>query len=91
METRTDQEPDEQINPLRNIAGIAFDMELQIQDAIGVARTAHDMIGEDEVGDPVGALRLILYRLEQIQEGHALIAKNAPYRSRASAEEGGLS
>lgn len=74
------------VNPLRNIAGIAYDMELQIADAIGIARTAQERQTDDEGGDCSDALDLILYRLEQIREGHELIAKLAPYESERNTE-----
>ena len=83
------------INPLENISGIAYDMELQIRDAIGVARTAkhrsNDAESECEDYCCSAALDLIMYQLEQIQEGHALIVKNAPYRDYVPGEKGELS
>ncbi len=81
----------EPINPLGNITGIAYDMELQIIDAIGIARTAQETQMDDE-GEPCDqALGLILYRLEQIQAGHALIAKLAPYETRPAQNDEGRS
>ena len=84
-----------QINPLENISGIAFDMELQISDAIGVARTAqhrsNDAESECEDYSCSAALDLIMYQLEQIQEGQALMVTKAPYRDYVPGEKGGLS
>lgn len=82
-EVSSDERRCDRTDPLRNIAGIAFYMESQIQDAIGVARTAkhrsNDAESDGEDYSCSAALDLILYRLEQIQEGHALITENAPY------------
>lgn len=80
-----------EIDPLHNISGIAYDMELQIQDAVGVTRTAQERIGENQLENDecLAALGLILYRLEQIQEGHALIVQNAPYSKYVPGEKGG--
>ena len=80
----------ERIDPLANISGIAYDMELQISDAIGVVRTALERRSNDEDEDCGDALGLIWFRLEQIQEGHALIVKNAPYGRHVPGEEGKL-
>lgn len=91
MAKRNELKPIEAIDPLSNIAEIAFDMELQIQDAIGIVRTAHDRLGEFEEGDPLEALRMIWFRLEQIREGHALIAKNASRRRCVLSEKGEMS
>jgi hypothetical protein len=64
-------------------------MELQISDAIGIARTAEErQIDDNDGGDCSDALNLILYRLEQIQEGHAYIAKLAPYPASVKTAEG---
>ena len=90
-ESNIEEKESDQINPLQNVAGIAFDMELQIQDAIGVVRTAQERQWDNEEGDCSDALGLVLFRLEQIREGHALIAKNAPYRNYVPSEKGELS
>jgi len=65
------------INPLQNIAGTAYDMKLQNADAIGTVQTLTRVSMDDEDGYCGDVPDLILYRLEQIQEGHALIAKLA--------------
>ncbi len=79
------------INPLENISGIAYDMELQIRDAICIARTVRERQMDEEHEDCESAINLILYRLDQIQDGHALIVKNAPYRDYVPGEKEGLS
>ncbi len=79
--------PDEkncgQFDPLRNISGLALEMEDDISDAIAIARTAKERsINAENEGEEFNcsdALGLILYRLVQVQECHALIVKNAPY------------
>lgn len=76
-----------QFNPPKNISGIAFDMKLQIEDAIGVARTAQERQADGECVDCEAALRMILFRLWQIHEGHALIIENAPYALSFSGEK----
>ena len=89
--TRSNREKQsEGIDPLQNIAGIAYDMELHIEDVIGITRTAQERSQDSELEneDCAAALGLIMYRLEQIQEGHELIAKNAPYRDYVPGEEG---
>lgn len=67
------------MTPLQKIAGLAYDMELQIADAIGIARTAQEHAMREHYEDYDAFFGLILYRLEQIREGHALIAEHAPY------------
>jgi hypothetical protein len=64
----------------RQQSAIAYE-DLQISDAISIARTGQERCHDDENDeqDYEAILRLILYRLEQIQEGHELIVKNAPY------------
>lgn len=73
---------------IQRIAGAAYDMELQISDAIGIVRTAEERQMDDDGGDCSDVLNLILYRLEQIQEGHAHIAKLAPYPKSVKTAEG---
>lgn len=75
---------------IERIAGAAYDMELQISDAIGIARTAEERQIDDDGGDCSDALNLILYRLEQIQKNHAHIAKLAPYPVPVKKAKGGL-
>jgi len=76
------------VQVIERIAGAAFDMELQISDAVGIARTAEERQIDDGGEDCSEALGLILYRLEQIQESHAHIAKLAPYPASAKKAEG---
>ena len=73
---------------IERIAGAAYDMELHISDAIGIARTAGERQIDDDGGDCSEALNLILYRLEQTQKGHAHIAKLAPYPKSVKKAEG---
>lgn len=85
----------QKIDPLENISGVALEMEEQISDATAIARTLKQRCNDAEnEGEEVScgeALGLILYRLEQIQEGHALIVKNVSYRDYVPGEKGGLS
>ncbi|MDR4467531.1 MAG: hypothetical protein MRJ68_04415 [Nitrospira sp.] len=80
---RTEIVPLEKMTPLEKISELAFDMELQIKDAIGIARTAQQKAVEENFEEYDAAFGLILYRLEQIREGHALIAEHAPYGEKA--------
>lgn len=76
---RTETVPLERLTPLQKISSIAYDMELQIADAIGITRTAQEKALEENFEEYDAAFGLILYRLGQIREGHDLIAQNAPY------------
>jgi hypothetical protein len=88
MATRNGPKPLEKMTPVEKISSIAYDMELHISDAIGIARTAQERHIDEQEADCKAALGLILFRLEQIQEGHSLIVKHAPYRNHTPAEEG---
>ncbi len=85
--------PIEAIDPLHYISGAAYDMELPIRDAIGIARTVHRRsMGDDDAGEYCSAtMGLLLYLLEQIQEGHEVIVKNAPYSRYVPGEKERLS
>ncbi len=81
MAKRNELKPIETIDPLSNISGAAYDMELPIRDAIGLVRTVHHKNMEDDDASEYcsAAMGLLLYLLEKIQEGHEVIVKNAPY------------
>ena len=81
----------ETMSPLEKISEIAFDMELQVNDAIGIARTAQQKALEENFEEYDAAFGLILYRLEQIREGHALIAEHAPYSDSCAGKKERLS
>jgi len=57
---RTELTPLERIDPIRNIAGVCYEMEDQISHAIAIARTAQDRRMDDEEADCLEALGLIL-------------------------------
>lgn len=84
---RTKQPPPERIDPLRNISGICYDMEDEINHAIAISRTALDQLGNDDDANGQGALELILYRLEQIAESRELIVKNLQHVASGSTKE----
>ncbi len=93
MAKRNELKPIERIDPLRNISGAAYDMELPIRDAIGIARTVHHRsMGENDADEYCSAtMGLLLYLLEQIYEYHSVIVQNAPYSHFVPGEKEGRS
>ncbi|MDR4469823.1 MAG: hypothetical protein MRJ68_16260 [Nitrospira sp.] len=84
---RTKEPTPEPINPLKNIEGIAFEMEDKVNHTIAIARTALDQLADDEEANGQGALELIVYRLKQIADCHELIVKNLQYHNSATTKE----